>query len=125
MHTCRHLAFVGAVTALTLPALCGTPNGLVGHWQHPVAGTSTVILDFRPDGTEHIVYRRGGRLLPTPGKDGRPIAATKYKVVGDKLVFTTLDGRHSETTKFKVQGDTLTFPPSDKDPVGNTLRRVK
>lgn len=127
MHTLRCLAFAGLSLTFTLPALCAAPNTLVGHWQDPIslpAGTSTVILDFRADGTEHILYRHGGELLPMHQKNGQPLVA-KYTVINNKLVFTTLDGKHSQATGFKVQGDTLTFAPSDKNPGSNTLRRIK
>jgi hypothetical protein len=126
MSLFRYSVGVGLLLIPLSAAFCDAPAGLLGQWQKPQppgASGSAVILEFRPDGTEHALTRTDGKLMPVRQKDGKDLVG-KYTVKDDKLVISSLDGKHKQEHPFTLQGDVLTFLPSGKYTNAAVLNRV-
>jgi hypothetical protein len=132
MKTITGLVCLSLCLTLLSPAFCGPPSALLGKWQSPVyAPGRSFIFQFKPDGTEAVLLRRGTTVSPVTNKKGKT-EILRYIVSGNKLRIIYPNHKWDEY-RFKVRGDKLICTkvlvfqsrPNRGDLRGGTLTRYK
>ena len=123
----------GLVVAAGSLAGCAAKNPLVGKWQNSLMPGVTLVMEFKPDGTDAMTVQGSN-----PMAKGQTFSQSRngtYSVQGDTLTMTTAPdsapGAAGQSTapaphsaKFKIEGDTLTLT-GDKSPKPMVMTRVK